>query len=178
MRTNPFPLAAFLVLAISFPALAAKKPQPAQGTQNQPKKVWTNEDMDQLRARGLISIVGPEVNEAAAPATPTTTAPTEAAFPVYNSRLEDPQWYAEQAAKLQAELDERQAALHEQQMALAQAADRITQPGVALDKTSVGVTPDSGLAILQAQVEEVQSELDELSDLARQNSIPPGVLGS
>ena len=53
MRTNPFPLAAFLVLAISFPALAAKKPQPAQGTQNQPKKVWTNEDMDQLRARGL-----------------------------------------------------------------------------------------------------------------------------
>src|SRR5271169_6053386 len=102
MRTNPFPLAAILVLAISFPALAAEKPQAAQGTQNQPKKVWTSEDMDQLRARGLISIVGPEVNQAAAPPAPTATAPTEPAAPVYNSRLEDPEWYAEQAAKLQA----------------------------------------------------------------------------
>jgi hypothetical protein len=178
MRTYPFPLAAILVLAISFPSLAAEKPQPAQGTQNQPKKVWTNEDMDQLRARGLISIVGPEVNEAAAPATPVATEPTEAASPAYNSRLEDPEWYAEQAAKLQAELDERQAALQQQQTALAQAADRNTQPGIALDKNNVGVTPESGLAILQAQVDEVQSELDELSDLARQNNIPPGVLGS
>jgi len=173
-----FPLAATLVLANSIPSLAAEKPQPAQGTQNQPKKVWTNEDMGQLRAQGLISIVEPEVNEAAAPATPTATAPTELGFPVYNSRLEDPEWYAEQAAKLQAELDERQAALHEQQMALAQAADRITQPGIALDKQSAGITPDSGLAILQAQVQEVQSELDDLSDLARQNNIPPGVLRS
>jgi hypothetical protein len=178
MRTYPFPLAAILALAISFPLLAAEKPQPAQGTQNQPKKVWTNEDMDQLRARGLISIVGPAVNEAAAAATPAATAPTEAAGPIYNSRLEDPEWYAEQVAKLQAELDERESALQEQRMALAQAADRITQPGIVLDKKNAGVTPDASIAILEAQVGEVQSELDELSDLARQNNIPPGVLRS
>jgi hypothetical protein len=178
MRTYPFPLAAILVLAISFPSLAAEKPQPAQGNQNQPKKVWTNEDMDQLRSRGLISIVGPAVNEAAAPAAPAAAAPIEPAYPVYNSSLEDPEWYAEQATKLQAELDERQAALQEQRMALAQAADRITQPGIGMDKNNAGITPDAGVAILEAQVDEVQSELDELSDLARQNNIPPGVLRS
>src|ERR1019366_148471 len=128
MRTYPFALAVVLALAIAFPSHAAEKPHPTQGNQNQSKKVWTNDDMDQLRARGLISIVGPEVNEAA---TPAATAPSEPAFPFYNSRLEDPEWYAEKAADLQAELDKRQAALREQQTALAQAADRITQPGVA-----------------------------------------------
>jgi hypothetical protein len=176
MRNYAFPLAAILVLAISFPSLAAEKPRPAQGAQNQPKKIWTNEDMGQLRARGLISIVGPAVNEAAPPATPAAAAPAEPAFPVYSSKLVDPEWYAEQAAKLQAELDEREAALQEQRTALAQAADRITQPGIALDKNNAGITPDSGLAILEAQVGEVQSELDELSDLARQNNIPPVVI--
>jgi hypothetical protein len=173
MRTYPFALAVVLALAIAFPSHAAEKPHPAQGNQNQSKKVWTNDDMDQLRARGLISIVGPEVNEAA---TPAATAPSEPAFPFYNSRLEDPEWYAEKAADLQAELDKRQAALREQQTALVQAADRITQPGVAMDKPTTGVTPQAAIAILEAQVGEVQSQLDELGDLARQNNIPPGVL--
>lgn len=173
MRTYPLPLAAILAIAIAFPSLAAEKPRPAQGNQNQAKKVWTNEDMDQLRARGLISIVGQKVQEAAAQA---GAAPSETSFPVYNSRLEDPEWYADKAADLQAELDEREAALRQEQTALAQAADRITQPGVALNKPTIGVTPQAALAILEAQVGEVQNQLDELSDLARQNNIPPGVL--
>jgi hypothetical protein len=47
-----------------------------------------------------------------------------------------------------------------------------------MDKKNVGITPEAGIAVLQAQVHEVQSQLDELSDLARQNNIPPGVLRS
>ena len=173
MRAYPFAFAAFLALAIALPSRAAEKPRPAQANQNQPKKVWTNDDMDQLRSRGLISIVGPEFNEAAATA---ATAPPQPAFPVYNSRLEDPAWYAEKSADLQAELEKRQAALLEQQSAMAQAAKGITQPGIAMDKPNAGVTPDAGIAILMAQVLEVQNQLDELSDLARQNNIPPGIL--
>ena len=182
MRTYPFALAAVLALAIAFPSRAAEKTRPAQGKQNQTKKVWTNDDMDQLRARGLISIAGPEVNEAATTAATSPAesapaiAPSEPSYPIYNSRLEDPAWYAQKAADLQAELDQREAALREEQMALALAADRITQPGVDMDKPSIGVTPAAALAILEAQVNEVQSELDELSDLARQHDIPPGVL--
>lgn len=173
MRQYPFALAVVLTLAIAFPSRAAEKPHPTQGSQNQPKKIWTNDDLDQLRSRGLISIVGPEVSEA--PAQPGA-APPESVQPVYASRLEDPEWYAEKAADLQAELDKRQAALQQQQTALALAADRITQPGIALDKPNAGVTPEAGIAVLEAQVQEVQSQLDELSDLARQNNIPPGVL--
>ena len=173
MRNYSFPLAASLALLIACSSQAAEKPRTAQGNQNQPKKIWTNEDMDQLRARGLISIVGQEATVATtqAPATPAETT-----LPVYASRLDDPAWYADQAADLQAELDRRAAALLQQKTAIAQAVDRITQPGLALDKDSPGMTPAEGLANLQAQVHEVQNQLDELSDLARQHDIPPGVL--
>jgi hypothetical protein len=173
MRNYSFPLAAALALLVACSSQAAEKPRPAQGEQSQPKKVWTNDDMDQLRARGLISIAGQEPTE---PVAQAPAAPAEPTFPIYASRLDDPTWYADKVADLQAELDKRQAALIEQQAAIAQAADRISQPGLNLDKDSAGVTPSAGVANLQAQVQEVQSQLDELSDLARQHNIEPGVL--
>lgn len=173
MRLHLFALSGMLALAVAVSSRAAEKPRPAQASQKQPAKVWTNDDMDQLRSRGLISIVGQEPNEAAPQ---PAAAPAETAFPVYNSRLEDPSWYAQKAADLQAELDKREAALQAQQTALANAVNGITQPGIAMDKPNAGVTPDAGLAILAAQVQEVQNQLDELSDLARQNNIPPGIL--
>jgi hypothetical protein len=173
MRIYSFPLAAIIALAIASPSRAAEKPRPAQATQSkQDKKVWTDDDMDQLRARGLITTfsVTPETTEQvpAAPSEPTT----------YTSRLEDPEWYAQQASDLEAELDKRAAALRDAQANLAQAAKGITQPGIAMDKKNPGVTPEAGLDALQAQVLEIQNQLDELSDLARQNNIPPGVLRS
>ena len=173
MRNYSFPLAAILALLIACSVHAAEKPRPAQGNRNQPKKVWTDEDMGQLRARGLISIVGQERAQAS---TPAPSAPAAETFPAYASALDDPSWYSSEAADLQAELDRREAALRQQLEAIARAKDRITQPGLALDKDNAGVTPAAGVANLQAQVQEVQSMLDELSDLARQHNIDPGVL--
>jgi hypothetical protein len=175
MRIYKFPLAAALTLLIACSSQAAEKPRPKPDNQTQPKKVWTNDDMDQLRARGLISITG---QEPPAPAAQPPAASAETTFPIYESRLDDPEWYADQAANLQAELDKRMADLQQQQEALTLAKDRVTEPGLALDKDNAGVTPAAGLANLQAQVQEVQNQLDELSDLARQHAIPPGVLRS
>jgi len=175
MRVHFYAVAALLASFASFPSRAAEKPRSAQASPSQPRKVWTNDDLDQLRSRGLISIVGQELAEAPAQ---VAASPVEPSRPVYNSRLEDPEWYAEKSADLRAEMDKRQAALDEQRTAIALAADRITQPGVAMDKPTAGVTPQSGLALLEAQVQEVQNQMEELSDLARQNNIPAGVLGS
>jgi hypothetical protein len=170
MRTYTFPLAAIVALAVVFPTRAAEKPPSAQAAKA--KKVWTNDDMDQLRARGLISTfnVAPET------AAQSPAAPSEPA--TFAARTEDPAWYADQAAVLQAELDKRESALREAQANLRQAAEGITQPGIAMDKKNEGITPEAGIAVLEARVLEVQSQLDELSDLARQNNIPPGVLRS
>jgi hypothetical protein len=173
MRHFYFPIAAALALLVTCSSQAAEKPRPPQSNQNQPKKVWTNDDMDQLRSQGLISIVG---QEAPAPAASVSETPAEPAYPVYESRLDDPQWYADTAATLQDELDKRTAALRQQQNAIAQAADRITQPGLALNQPDAGVTPAAGVTNLESQVQEVQSQMDELSDLARQHNIEPGIL--
>ena len=174
MRNFPLTLAAVLALLVACSSQAAEKPRPAQGNQNQPKKVWTNDDMDQLRSRGLISIAG---QEPAAPATQAPAAQSETTFPVYASRLDDPAWYADMAAELQSQLDNRLAALQQEQQALALAKeDRVTQPGVAMDQPSVGVTPAGAVASFEAQLQEVQNQLDELNDLARQHGISPGIL--
>jgi hypothetical protein len=175
MRHFYFPIAAALALLVTCSSQAAEKPRPAQNNQTQPKKVWTNDDMDQLRSQGLISIVGQEA-PAPVPAANATGTPVEPSYPAYESRLDDPQWYADTAAALQDELDKRTAALRQQQSAIALAADRITQPGLALNQPDAGVTPAAGVANLEAQVQEVQSQLDELSDLARQHNIEPGIL--
>ena len=177
MRKNTFPLAALFALGIAFitalPSFAANKPRPAQANSNPPKKVWTNDDMDQLHWRGLISIVGQEPGEAAQPGAP---AQTETGFPVYESRLDDPAWYADQSAALQAELEKRRTALAEQQAAMSNRDAGATHGGIDFGKPTAGVTPADGVANLEAGVQEIQARLDELSDLARQHDIPPGVL--
>jgi hypothetical protein len=173
MQKLIFPIAAVIAILIASSSQAAGKPHPAKPDQTGPTRVWTNEDMDELRSRGLISIVGQETTSATVQ--PAATA-TEPANPVYESRLDDPTWYADKAAVLRAELERRAADLNEQLTAIALATDRITQPGVSLDKPSAGVTPEAGVQVLQEKVQEVQNQLDELSDLARQHDIAPGIL--
>jgi hypothetical protein len=156
-------------LAIS--ARAAEAAEPAQA--QQARRVWSNDDLDELRARGLISIVPAEE----APAAPTAAPPAAPPTPVYASRMQDPAWYSGQAAELQAQLDANMAALLQARAGLAQARSlRQTTGGINLAQESIGITPEDGMAILEARVGQVQSQLDELADLARRNNIPPGVL--
>jgi len=176
MPRKTIPLAVALIFAFAFSSRAAERPRIALSNQNQPKKVWTNEDMDQLRARGLISFVGQEESAPATQARAAAPAQVQPAFRVFASRLDDPIWYANKAADLQAELDLRQTALREQLTAIALAVDRVSQPGLNLVEANAGVTPEAGVKVLQAKVQEVQNQLDELSDLARQHDIAPGVL--
>ena len=131
------------------------------------EKVWTNADLEQLRDEGLISIIGPveEPSVESAEATPRY------------DKTKDPEWYAAQAGDLGGELDYWKSELGRFLQALQSARDnKYTTNGVNLAAPVVGVTPDSAIQLLEQRVQETQSQLDDLEDLARSNGIASGVL--
>ncbi len=150
---------------LAIPVRAANKPRAGRGSQN--TVVWTNDDLEKLHDLGLISIVGRTDEER----------PTSASAPGPYLRTQDPGWYAEQAAKLRDELEHRQAQLRGYQQALEDAQSlRKTTGGINLDAGDIGITPEAGIEILQQRVNESQTELGALEDLARRHGIPPGTL--
>jgi hypothetical protein len=165
-RYLTFSLAISMTLStLAIPLRAANKPR--AGKAEGATEVWTNDDLENLHARGLISVVGQvpvEATEAAAAPSPYV-------------KTQDPEWYAEQASKLQAELERREARLHRYRQALEDVRDLKTMTGgINLDRGDIGITPEAGIEILQRRVHEIESELDTLEDLARSNSISPGAL--
>jgi hypothetical protein len=109
-RFLAFSLAISMSLAI--PVRAANKPPVGMKDQ---RTVWTNEDLETLQTRGLISIVGQP-----APAG-STTAHTP---PMPYVETQDPEWYAEQAKKLRNDLERRQAELDAYRQAIEDAKTR------------------------------------------------------
>ncbi len=153
------------LVSAAIPSRAANRPH--AGTDSQNPVVWTNDDLARLHSLGLISIVG-QIDEEKS---------KSASLPVRYVRTQDPEWYAEQAARLRDELEHRQAQLREYRQGLEDARSlRQTTGGINLDEGDIGITPEAGIEILQQRVNETQTELDALEDLARRNDIPPGTL--
>ena len=161
-------LCAGLCLALvtaAIPLRAANRPH--AGTDRQSKVVWTNDDLDKLHNLGMISIIGREDDERPASAPP----------PAPYLRTKDPEWYAEQAARLRDELEYRQSQLHQYQQAIDDARNlRESTGGIDLVGEDFAITPEAGIEILQQRVEEAQAKFGDLEDLARRNDIPPGML--
>jgi hypothetical protein len=152
------------LVTTAIPSRAANRPH--AGTDRQSKAVWTNDDLDKLDELHLISIVGPDDYERPVPA----TVPGEHLI----TRAE---WYAQQAAKLRDELEYRQAQLRDYQQALDDARSlKESSGGIHLVGNDFAITPEGGIEILQQRVNETQSDLDALEDLARRNDIEPGAL--
>jgi hypothetical protein len=159
-------LAIFVALSsLALPVRAANTPR--AGTDSQNAVTWTNEDLERLHVPGLICIVG-RTNEE----TPKSASP-----PAPYVETQDPAWYAGQAAKLRDELERRQTQLGGYRQAIEDVTNLNTMTGgVNLEDGSIGITPEAGIEILQQRVNETQSELDALQDLAHHNDIPPGTL--
>ena len=161
-----FSLAISVALStLAIPSRAANRPH--AGTDSQNPLVWTNDDLARLHSLGLISIVG-QIDEEKS---------MLASLPFRYARTQDPEWYAEQGARLREELEHRQAQLREYRQALDDARSlRESTGGIDLDEGDIGITPEAGIEILEQRVNESQAELDALEDLARRNDIPPGTL--
>jgi hypothetical protein len=166
-RYLTFSLAVSMTLGtLAIPLRAAN--QPRAGKTEKTTVLWTNEGLEKLRPLGAISIFGqPNTSEDSAAA---------ALHPLY-VKTQDPEWYAEQAAKLRDELERRNAQLGGYRQAIEDARSlKTTTAGINLDDGDIGITPESSIEILQQRVSETQSELGALEDLARHNDIPPGTL--
>ena len=170
MRCAVFSFAAWMLLcSAAAPLRAAKPPMPPgnPGTK-ETHFVWTNEDLEKLRSRGLISIVGPGQQET----------PKEQSSPAQPyERAKDPGWYAAEAAKLRQEIQANEAQLQSFRNALAAAQDNhMPSGGFKLDQVNAGLTPNDEIAIREQRIKELAAHLGDLEDRARHNNIPPGVL--
>ena len=166
-RCLTFSLALSMTLGtLAIPLRAANKPR--AGKTEKTAVLWTNEDLERLRPLGLISVVGQRR---------TAEDATAAPLPLAYVNTQDPEWYAEQAANLRAQLESDEAELQHYRQAIEDARSLKTKTGgINLEEGDIGITPEAGIEILQERVNETQSELDALEDLARRNDIPPGTL--
>ena len=150
-------------ITLSTPAIslrAANKPR--AGKPEGATVLWTNNGLD-----SLISVVGQVAEQAT----------TEAAAPSPYVETQDPEWYAEQASRLRAELESREAKLQHYRQALEDVRDlKTVTGGINFDDGDIGVTPDAGIEILRQRVQDTESDLNALEDLARRDGIPPGTL--
>ncbi len=156
-------------LALAFgpsAALAQEKP-PVQQPPKKEKKVWTNEDLEALRATVPLSAPGP--GAAAPAAAPAEGAPAAEAAPAGTgeaySRQNDPAWYRQRATSLRAELDRIDGEIRRLQNFKSNPSSGTT--GLALGKDNLSLTPENQIEQLEARRRQVQQELDDLEAEAR-----------
>ena len=158
--------------AISAPVMAAGGSSAAAAPKPKPdveKKVWTNDDLPSIRQQGL-SLIG--VQDA------TATEPVElreAESSVESTAPEqDPRFYILQMASLENELASVES--QEQQLRNFRETGTGIQPGLQLYAPCEGVSTDNLIAQLDARRSEILQQMDAVSDTARRNDIPPGIL--
>ncbi len=158
----------WMVSAVSFAGgPPAEPPHPSIA-----KRVWTSEEVEALRARGLISLPGqqPPAEVSAEGETPPG-AETRAPRPV---STEDSEWYRERIEASRLAMEVANAEIQRVRRELRNA--RYWEAGLNLARGNPGITPVSGLEILEARGREEEERIDALTDQARRNGISPGAL--
>ena len=167
--------------------------KPRQKVAEKPKKVWTNDDLEDLRSTVTITTASATPSaEGAAPA----EAPAPGAAPGAQPQLpqeKDPKYYKakldplrKQLADLDAKIKETQGAIDNpyqgtNKISLNQQAPSMPsqgpEPPNRPDDTLYGnqiVRPKDQLAVYQKQRDDIQRQIDDLEAQARNNGIYPG----
>jgi hypothetical protein len=165
-----------ILVAISFlvpqPAKPAITARAVRSADTAAHKVWTNDDIPLLREMAPISIFSASASSHASP-TEAPSVATAASTQPYVKEL-DPDWYARQRDTLQAQIDADQDQIRDIQQ-IEQTGDGISD-AIPLDKNAPGLTPYATVEILQNQIAQIESHIDDLQDLARRNGIPPAAV--
>jgi hypothetical protein len=171
------------IVACWFPALAFAGDPARRGAAPQPlpdvgRKVYTNDDLGwpatisaaTTSAQPAAAAVAPPASsQAAGPAAGNAAVPSEPLNP-----KQDPRWYAEQEAPLDAELadiESKAQALREFRTTSAG-----LPTGLVLNALCEGITADNLIAQLELRRREILQRLDDLDDLAHRNGLEPGAI--
>lgn len=134
---------------------------------------WTNERLDVLHERGLISEFN-RLPEARAEAAREVIAELSNPFVVY-VRTNDTRWYSEQASALRTKIAALELELVRFQAEIQYVRNlRTMEAGLAFYQDTIGITPEAGIDVRKMLLADLKLQLDELSELARRNNIPPG----
>lgn len=160
-------LFASLILALSWAAAADQGPSTQKPTEKKAKKVWTNDDIDQLRGTtGGFTVI------AITPAVESTAEqkPPEKEKPLAEEK--NPKAYREKLAPLReqlARLDAQIKQMHDQLANPTQASN-----AVDLRHTSATMRPEVAINELEQKRQLLQQKISDLEDQARRNGLSPG----
>lgn len=155
-----------IVLALSLAAAPAQTSSAQKPPEKKAKKVWTNDDLDSLRAGprggGGSASAGASAAEEEKPAGKEKPVPRE----------KDSKMYREKLAPLRAQLEQVDAQIK-------QVRDQLTNPvkgsnAVDLSHTSAIMRPEAALSQLEQKRREIQQKIDDLEEEARRNGVSPG----
>jgi hypothetical protein len=144
----------------SAPAQTSSSPSAAQQPPGADKKVWTNEDLNDLHDRAANSTAG---GANVKPAKPGQKAATQA---------KDAKWYRDQIVKLQAKIPPLEDKIHQLQAGL-------NGETVNSVRTYGAVRADDWrdqLGRLQKQRDDISAKIAALEDEARHGGVPPNAL--
>jgi len=138
-------------------------------------KVWTNEDLEQLRGSSAMSVTGAEA--AAEPATRTEAAATEGgaggggeAKEEAKPKEEDPEYWRKRLEPLRNELAQTEQQLQQSRSGQGQAGSN----SLNLSTNAPGAEVADTIRRLERRREEIQREITAVQDEARRLGVPPG----
>ena len=158
------------VLLPAPPTAEPAKPAAAK-PRAQERIIWTNEEVAQLP--GALTTFEPSASTV-----PESAAEAPVAPPFSYVHERDPQWYRQQLAPLEEQLAAINAKAAHLRTTLSDPL-RYGSAAFPFGEAAVGrprLSPENELAMLELERAAVQAEIARLSDLARQNWLPPAVV--
>jgi hypothetical protein len=135
------------------------------------KKVWTNDD---FRAAGASQAANSAELASAALVTESPAGQEGASAPAPLNPEQDPRFYILQMASLENELASVEGEVR--QLRNFRTTGTGIQPGLQLYAPCMGVGTDNLIAELDARRRDILDRMDAVSDTARRNNMPPGIL--
>lgn len=166
-------LLAALALALSVSVAAAQAPSTQKSPEKKAKKVWTNDDLDELRAQSHWASGSDSSSGTSAQAGTTEAGPTENK-PAPLPREKDPETYQKKLAALRAQLGQ----IDSQIRSLRNSMNTPISGGNGVNLSTATVTgrPENQIEALEKQKQQIQQQIDAVEAEARRNGISPGDL--